>query len=214
MLSQAVKRNATSSRSGTGQLDLRAKILKAARRLFLKRGADGVTARKIAAAVGCSATAIYLYYRNLDEVLHELRMEGHTLLARYLTSRAPAAPIVSRLESMGRGYFRFGLENPEFYDLMFLARASRTARREEIRREMFPLLLLRDAIKEGIDAGELRPELDPMLTANVLWAQIHGLTSLAVQGLLFETAPATHAQVLEQVLSTARGLAKRSGRGS
>ncbi len=209
MLSQAVKGNGAGPANSKGSIDLRAKILKAVRRLFLKHGADGVSARKIASAVGCSPTAIYLYYRNHGELLHKLRMEGHTLLARYLTTGAKAAPIISRLESMGRGYFRFGLENPEFYDLMFLARASRNARREEIRREMFPLLLLRDAIKDGVDAGELKPDLDTMLAANALWAQIHGVTSLAVQGLLFETAPAGHAEVLEQVLSTVRGLAKQ-----
>jgi AcrR family transcriptional regulator len=189
--------------------DLRRAIFKAARRLFFKHGPDGVSARKIAAVVGCSPTAIYLYYTDLSDLLHHVRMEGHTILARYLTSGSAARSALARIESMGRSYFRFGLENPAFYDLMFLAPASRTAAREVIRQEMFPLILLRDAVKDGIDRGELRPDLDPMLTANALWAQIHGVTSLAVQGLLFETAPANHQAVLEQVLSTSTWLLSR-----
>jgi AcrR family transcriptional regulator len=186
--------------------DLRRAIFKAARRLFFKHGPDGVSARKIAAAVGCSPTAIYLYYTDLNDLLHHVRMEGHTILARYLTSGSTGRSALARIEAMGRSYFRFGLENRAFYDLMFLARASRTAAREVIKQEMFPLLMLRDAVKDGIDHGELRHELDPMLTANALWAQIHGVTSLAVQGLLFETAPANHQNVLEQVLSTSTWL--------
>lgn len=183
--------------------DLRTAILRAARSLFFKHGADGISARKIAARVGCSPTAIYLYYTNLNELLHHLRMEGHTLLAKYLTAHGETSSAMAQIESMGRCYFRFGTEKPEFYDLMFLARASRTARREQIRQEMFPLLMLRDAVRRGIDAGEIRPELDPMLTANALWAKIHGVTSLAVQGLLFETAPSGHERVLEEILSGA-----------
>ncbi len=181
--------------------DLRAAILEAARSLLFRRGAEGISARKIAAKAGCSPTAIYLYYSGIDDLLHHLRMEGHRLLARHLTPRDGAGSALSQIEAMGRNYFRFGAENPAFYDLMFLARASRTARRDEIRQEMFPLLLLRDAVERGIERGEVRSGLDPMVAANALWAQVHGVTSLAVQGLLFETAPRSHQAVLEQILS-------------
>src|SRR5688572_7345354 len=68
---------------GRGREDLKRAILDAARRLCLSDGIDGVSARKVAREVGCSATAIYLYYRNFDEVLHHLRMEGHAVLSRY-----------------------------------------------------------------------------------------------------------------------------------
>lgn len=194
---------AVEATSGRRSADLRSAILNAARRLFFKHGAEGVSARKIAARVGCSATAIYLYYRNVNDVLHHLRMEGHALLARYLTSPNPARSTLSQIEAMGRAYFRFGIENPEYYDLMFLARASRMARREEIRQEMFTLTMLRDAVRRGIHHGEVRPDLDPTVTSNSLWAQIHGVTSLAVQGLLDATAPSGHQAVMEQILSSA-----------
>jgi len=40
--------------------NVRAAILNAARRLYFAHGADGVSARRIAQAAGCSATALYL----------------------------------------------------------------------------------------------------------------------------------------------------------
>ena len=47
----------------------RAAILNAARRLYFAHGADGVSARRIAQAAGCSATALYLYYRSVGDLL-------------------------------------------------------------------------------------------------------------------------------------------------
>src|SRR5438132_7512517 len=107
--------------------DLRGAILKAARELLFRYGTDGISARKIARRAGCSATAIYIYYRNLNDLLHHLRMEGHTILARYLTANKNAAGALAYIESMGRNYYRFGIDNRQYYDLMFLARASRAA---------------------------------------------------------------------------------------
>src|SRR5262252_5312310 len=65
-------------------------------------GVAGVSARKIARRVGCSATAIYLHYRNLGDVLHHLRMEGHRLLAEYFRAVDPALSPLQRLREMGR----------------------------------------------------------------------------------------------------------------
>ena len=179
--------------------NLKEAILDAARRLCFAEGADGVSARKIARQVGCSATAIYLYYRNIDDVLHHLRMEGHALLADYFrrvdTSLEPAA----RLLEMGRAYYRFGIEHPKYYELMFLSRFEETPRREFTQREIFTLLLVRDVVKEAIDSATIRRDLDPMILANALWSNVHGLTSLAVTGLLLQTA-ARAEEVLDAVL--------------
>src|SRR5215813_9108413 len=68
---------------------LKSAILDAARALCFSEGVAGISARKIARQVGCSATAIYLHYRNLGDVLHHLRMEGHQLLAEYFRSVDP-----------------------------------------------------------------------------------------------------------------------------
>ena len=185
------------------RIDRAAAILGAARALCFAHGAGGISARKIAARVGCSATTLYLYYRNLDDVLHHLRMEGHALLAAAFATVDSHQPALARVRAMGRAYYRFGLENKAYYELMFTHRPGATPRRQLVQREMFTLMLLRDVVCNGIDHGEIRRDLDPTVVTNVLWAQIHGVTTLAVSGMLVETAAGHHEEVVEGILDGA-----------
>jgi AcrR family transcriptional regulator len=184
--------------------NLKTAVLDAARKLCFADGVEGVSARKIAREVGCSATAIYLYYKNLDDVLHHLRMEGHQLLAQYFREVDAALAPVQKLLEMGRAYYRFGVEHPNYYQLMFLYRFREVPRREFIQQEIFTLLLVRDVIRTGIDAGAIRGDVDPMVLANGTWSNVHGLTSLAVSGLLLQTAPGQDSVLLEGVLESIR----------
>ena len=194
--------------------DRAAAILSAARALCFAHGASGISARKIAARVGCSATTLYLYYRNLDDLLHHLRMEGHALLAAAFATVDPCQPALERVRAMGRAYYRFGMANRASYDLMFTSRPSATPRRELVQREMYTLMLLRDVVCSGIERGEIRRELDPMVATNVLWAEIHGVTALAVSGMLVETAAGHHDEVLEGILEGALAWLQGPGDGN
>ena len=190
-------------RVGTGgAAGLKAAILDAARTLCFADGVAGISARKIARRVGCSATAIYLHYRNLGDVLHHLRMEGHRLLAEYFRSVDPTLPPRERLREMGRAYHRFGLEHPNYYELMFLHRLPEPVAPEFVEQEMFTLLLVRDAVKMGQDAGAFRRDLEPFLIAHRLWSTMHGFTSLAVVGLLMRTAGGREAALLDGALES------------
>jgi AcrR family transcriptional regulator len=194
-----LRRPATSARATR----LKRRILAAARRLYFAHGADGVSARKIAAAVGISPTAIYLHFRGIDDLLHALRMEGHGKLAEYLRAVDATLPALERLAGMGRAYYRFGLEQRHYYELMFLIRSAEAPRREAVQQELFTLMLLRDAVTSGIAAGELRADLDPMTVTTALWANVHGVTSLAVSGLLVQTTIDEQLAVLEGVFAAA-----------
>jgi len=178
--------------------DLRKALLASARRLYFAHGADGVSARKIASAVGCSATTIYIYYRNLDDLLHHLRMEGFALLTQYL-DEAKGDSALEKILEMGRAYFRFGMEHPNYYDVMFFYRFRELPKADVIQREIYALTLLRDAVKSGIERGEIRRDVDLMVLTNGLWAEIHGITSLAVSGRLWQTAPGQHERVLDAI---------------
>ena len=195
-----VPKTSVAKTSGRRGENLKQAILDAARKICFAEGVDGVSARKVAREVGCSATAIYLYYRNIDDLLHHLRMEGHRLLADYFHGVDGSLPPVARLLEMGRAYYRFGVEHPKYYELMFLSRFADVPRREFVQQEIFTLLLVRDVVKEGIDRGVVRRDLDPMILANGLWSSLHGVTSLAVAGLLLQTAPGQDEELLVAVL--------------
>jgi AcrR family transcriptional regulator len=186
-------------RSGTRSTGLERRILDAARRLYFAHGSEGVSARKIAGAVGVSPTAIYLHFRGIPDVLHALRMEGHEKLATYLRAVDAKLPALERLAAMGRAYQRFGLENRHYYELMFLIRSADAPRREAVQQELFTLMLLRDAVTAGIATGDLRDDLDPMVVTTALWAKVHGVTSLAVSGLMMQASVEEQDAVLAAV---------------
>jgi len=186
-----------------GRKGVRTAILDAARRLYFAHGAAGVSARRIAEAAGCSATALYVHYRNIEDLLEHLRMEGHTLLSERLRRVDRALPAIDQVRAMGRAYFEFGVKQPHYFALMFSLRSSETPRREAVQREMHTLMVLRDVVRSGMDRGEIRSDVDVMVATNALWAQIHGLTALAVSRLLPETAPGQQGEVLAAVLDAA-----------
>lgn len=129
-------------------------------------------------------------------------MEGHTLLGSRLRQAAPDAPSLERLRAMGRAYYRFGREQPSYYVLMFSLRPAEMPGREAAQREMQTLLIVRDAVAAGMERGEIRAG-DATVVANALWAQVHGVTALAVSGLLLQTAAGHDEEVLEAVLQSA-----------
>jgi AcrR family transcriptional regulator len=195
-------RQVAAQRPRRGSRDLRAAILRAARQLHGAHGTEGVTARALAHAVGVSPTALYLHFRGIDDILEQLRMEGHERLASYLWA-AEGGTAGQRIRAMGQAYYRFGIENPGNFDLMFHGRPGAPRRREAVQREMFTLLLLRDVVVAGMASGELRRDLDPMVVTNALWAEIHGVTSLMIGSLLVETSAGHADDVLDAVLDGA-----------
>ena len=199
-----IKPTAKAVRAKRAPAEIRTRILDAARAISFAEGPRGVSARKIAQQVGCSATAIYLYYRSIDDLLHQLRMEGFEILVGLLREVDESLPAPERIAAMGRQYWRFGREHANYYDLLFLHRFRDAPRPEVVQREIYALMLLRDAVKDGIARGELVDGLDLMTTTNALWAEIHGVTSLAVSGRLLQTAPGQDEEVLETVLSGIR----------
>ena len=164
----------------TNGSDLRRTILDRARRLLVEVGYNNLSMRKIARAVGCSATSIYLHFENKDALIHALIDEGMARLNEALQDRAAAhADPAERLEVLSRGYVHFGLDNPEYYEVMFMLHPERMARypAEKYRRARRNLELFAEALTAGAEAGQFDVE-DPVVAANVLWAALHGAVAL------------------------------------
>jgi AcrR family transcriptional regulator len=167
---------------GDGHLR-RAEILGAAERIFIRDGYQGATIRKIAEEVGVSSTALYMHFRDKDEILLEI-CEGaiSTLLA--LNSEISGRPIdsVSRVRMMLDAYMRFGLENPNTYRLAFCsASAEFAAQRREVTADLGVRCYERfmSVVAEIAAEGRLRLG-DADDAAFALWAACHGLVSLAI----------------------------------
>ncbi len=160
--------------------DLRRTILDRTRRLLVEVGYNNVSMRKIARAVGCSATSIYLHFENKDALIHALIDEGMARLNEALQDGAAAhADPAERLEVLSRGYVHFGLDNPEYYEVMFMLHPERMARypAEKYRRARRNLELFAEALSDGAEVEQFDVE-DPAVAASVLWAALHGAVAL------------------------------------
>ncbi len=160
--------------------DLRSDILDQARHLLVTDGYGDLSMRKIAGAVGCSATSIYLHFENKDALVHALIDDGFELLNSSLHAAAEAhTDAARRLEALAHAYVTFGTGNPEYYEVMFQLHPERMARypAEAYRRARRNLELLEEAIVDGAASGTLGAPA-PAVAAHVLWASMHGVVSL------------------------------------
>jgi AcrR family transcriptional regulator len=98
----------------------RGRILDTALDIIIKEGFKNLSVRKIASRLGVTATTIYNYYTNKDEINLMIRIRGFEKLYEMLTKRsAPFNNIEDKFKAMISAYVEFGLKNPSYYDIMF-----------------------------------------------------------------------------------------------
>jgi AcrR family transcriptional regulator len=100
--------------------ELKQEILDASVKLFSEHGYDGVSIRKIAEVIEYSPTTVYLYFKDKNEILYELHEIGFKKFAALNQNLRNISNPLLRLNKLGENYLKFGLENPEYYDLMYL----------------------------------------------------------------------------------------------
>lgn len=164
--------------------DQTAKILSSARDIYLEEGLQGLSMRKIAAKVGVSATALYRHFDNKEAIVAEMLEEGFRIFGRYLY-RALAEPTVEgRMLAAGQAYLDFALEQPKYYETIFMSPTELWADRppeSHVEGGLATFQFLIDRVTEGMKAGLLRQD-DPEDVAITIWAQSHGLVSLYLTG--------------------------------
>ena len=98
----------------------RTRILDSALNITAKQGYDALSMRKIATQSGMSATNIYNYFHNKDEVYLSMLGKGFQLLYEE-TSKAIrlGQNAKERFEQAIKTYVDFGLEKTHYYEIMF-----------------------------------------------------------------------------------------------
>jgi len=171
----------TSQSASSDNGNLRRHILDTARHLLVTDGYQNLSMRKIADAIGYSATSIYLHFDGKDALLHALIHEGMMQLQDELKETAAdfSEDPLRRLRALCRCFVDFGLGNPEYYEIMFQLRPERMKRYppEKYREARSNLRLFRRALEEGAEEGHIDVD-DPDVLASTIWASLHGTVSL------------------------------------
>jgi AcrR family transcriptional regulator len=168
------------------KLEIRKMILEASMKLFVEQGFENVSIRKIADLIEYSPTTVYLYFRDKDEIFYDLHNIGFLKLQELNKNLEGIGNPLVRLHKMGENYINFGMENQEYYDLMFIQRAPM----ESLLQMKGPgcewvagdsaVNKLKDTLAECMDRGFIRKADLDVLTMSI-WGMVHGLVALAIR---------------------------------
>jgi AcrR family transcriptional regulator len=166
------------------KIELRQHILNASVKLFSEYGYDGVSIRKIADIIEYSPTTVYLYFKDKNEILFELHQIGFKKMEQFNKDLFDIKNPLLRLHKLGENYIRFGLENPDYYDLMFILPAPidfiNKMKDCDWQGGDNALNVLRSILQECIDKKLIHPG-DINTMAMAIWGMVHGLVSLAIR---------------------------------
>jgi AcrR family transcriptional regulator len=161
---------------------LRQSILDAAAGLFAADGYEAFSLRQVAESIGYSATSIYLHFKDKDELLLHVVLEGfrgfgEALQAGYLSTDDPQ----ERIHAIGRAYLRFGLDHPLHYRVMFMQNREMLAKKTLAGKESVidSFAILKKAVIEAMQAGAIEVG-DPNAASALFWSGVHGIVSLTV----------------------------------
>ncbi len=163
--------------------DLRRALLLEAVRTIQAHGAAALTLRGVGDRLGVSRTALYRHFADKQALLHEVAEEGFRMLRAALVD-AWSAGGRRGFDEMGRAYVQFALDHPSHYRVMFGGGGRQHAAADGAAGEgesAFQVLV--DAIVHEHAAGRLRRD-DPQQLALHIWALVHGVAMLALDGLL------------------------------
>jgi len=184
---------AKSARKAKGDGHLRrAEILDAAARIFAADGYEGATIRRIADEVGVSSTALYMHFRDKDEILHEICQDAIRMMVEEISAIAdePADP-VERVRRILVANVRGWLAQPHVFRLIYYSDRSGSEETEAAKaghRARFYDRYL-NVVREVATSGRLRVG-DTESAAQGMWAACHGLISMLIVRPSFGWAPA------------------------
>jgi AcrR family transcriptional regulator len=98
------------------------RISSAARRLLDQEGAESVTMRRVATAVGMTPMALYRHYPNRDGLLNTLADIGFVELAAKLADLRLTGRIDRQLLKILDVFLDHAFDNPRLFELMFLTK--------------------------------------------------------------------------------------------
>lgn len=173
--------------------DLRTALVDAALAIVARDGAAAVTLRGVARHAGVSAMAPYHHFADRAALVAAVAEVGFERLyaEKLVALAAAAADPRSALVAGSRAYVAFILDNPELYRLM---------KGPELADRAAHPALAAAAAKPAAKLAALIAELGPLAVATgtaaqMLWAFVHGLGLLAIDGYLGDrTSVLAHAE--------------------
>jgi AcrR family transcriptional regulator len=188
--------------------DLRAACLRAAMELLEEDGASALSLRAVARRAGVAHSAPYRHYADRDALVSAVAAVGYRELAEYLAAAHPSPSTPDELAAVAVAYVQFALQRPALFRVMFA---------EPCDGDSTERVAATAAISEYVRAivQQSFPGSNPEAMSTAVWALVHGLAFLHLDGKLDTSTPAVvsdgvHAAV--HALLTASSATSQAGR--
>ena len=179
----------------------RSSILREAMVLMEESGLDGIRIRELARRLDYSPAALYRYFPKQEEIVSTLAAEAMAMLYEELESPR-AAGDEDPLVALGVAYLRFAEAEPERFRLLFIHIPSDRSSLTQPTRADSPYSLVLEAVRDALNGGRIKSDLDPEHAAYTLWSLVHGMAILRSTHLKDFKADfdSTHRAVLELLI--------------
>ena len=190
--------------------NLKEALIRAALDLIAEKGPAGFTFAEAARGAGVSPAAPYRHFRDRDELLANVALQGFERFAAMLaTAWNDGRPDASQaFDNLGKAYLAFARTEPAYYSAMFEAGVPLAGNPELLAASERAFGVLRAATEALV--AELPPGKRPpvLMMALHIWAMSHGIASLFGRGDAARRAlPMTPEELLEAgVLVYLKGL--------
>jgi len=162
--------------------DLPAACVRAAMDLLEEGGETALSLRAVARRVGVSPAAPYRHYTDREALVSAVAAVGYRELAERLAAAHPSPSTPEQLAGVAIAYVQFALERPALFRIMFgepcdpnnEERAAATAAVSRYVREI---------VERSF------PQADAEALATAIWALVHGLAFLHLDGKLDASTP-------------------------
>ncbi len=188
--------------------ELRELCVNAAGEIIQSEGLGGLTARKVASAIGYSPGTLYVAFQNLDEII--LHVNGETLADLYecirLIPDLKPDPLEAAL-ALANTYLQYAVEHPYRWRSLFEHRLPPSMPLPD----WFNALTTRMFAVVAEPLERIRPAMTPeesLVASRALWSSVHGVASLGLDSKLeIDDRANVHHVMQLLVVSYVRGLA-------
>ena len=151
-------------------------LLAVAVKVFNERGYEATSMEELSRKLGITKSAIYHHVSSKDELLRlamDRALDGLFRVAD--EAMAMDGRAIDRLEHVVRGSVAVLVERLPFVTLLLRARGNTKVERAAlVRRKEFDRLVT-DLVKQAEAEGDVRPDVDPAVTARLLFGMVNSL---------------------------------------
>lgn len=161
-------------------------ILDAAELVFSEKGYERTSMDDIARTASLSRGLLYVYFKDKSSIQRGIMLRaGESLCRRFEAARKTASTGLAQITVMGRAYYQFYREEPDYFTALTAASTAMASADEEqasammcSKSEMMELMV--SAISLGLEDGTIDRERirNPLETALYLRGALHGVIML------------------------------------